>query len=310
MQRPNLKQIVKEAFEASSEDFCRVVQEARELIGKENGKIGNFEVFGRLVKLSPMGEALVVGDLHGDLESLIEILNRSNFLDKLSRGEKATLIFLGDYGDRGPLSAEVYYTLLKLKLHFPKQIILMRGNHEGPEDLLASPHDLPWQFQAKFGKAWQQAYEEIFKLFGFLYNAVIVEERYLMVHGGVPPQAKSLEDLAYAHERHPKESLLEDLLWSDPTDAISETCASPRGAGKLFGQKVADTVLQNFGVKVLIRGHEPCEEGYKIDHNGKVLTLFSRKGPPYFNVNCAYLMVELFKKPQNIMELTQYIHKF
>ncbi|MEM2691689.1 MAG: hypothetical protein QXS01_06295, partial [Candidatus Bathyarchaeia archaeon] len=77
MQKPNLKQIVKEAFEASSEDFCRVVQEARELIGKENGKMGNFEVFGRLVKLSPIGEALVVGDLHGDLESLIEILNRS-----------------------------------------------------------------------------------------------------------------------------------------------------------------------------------------------------------------------------------------
>ncbi|MEM0008021.1 MAG: metallophosphoesterase family protein [Candidatus Bathyarchaeia archaeon] len=310
MQKPNLKQIVKEAFEASSEDFCRVVQEARELIGKENGKMGNFEVFGRLVKLSPIGEALVVGDLHGDLESLIEILNRSNFLDKLSRDEKATMIFLGDYGDRGPLSAEVYYTLLKLKLHFPKQIILMRGNHEGPEDLLASPHDLPWQFQAKFGKAWQQAYEEIFKLFGFLYNAVIVEERYLMVHGGVPPQAKSLEDLAYAHERHPKESLLEDLLWSDPTNAISETCASPRGAGKLFGQKVTDTVLQNFGVKILIRGHEPCEEGYKINHEGKILTLFSRKGPPYYNPHGAYLKLELSHKLQKAEDLVEKVHKF
>ncbi|MEM2917874.1 MAG: metallophosphoesterase family protein [Candidatus Bathyarchaeia archaeon] len=253
---------------------------------------------------------MVVGDLHGDLESLIEILNSSNFLEKLSRDEKATMIFLGDYGDRGPLSAEVYYTLLKLKLRFPRQIILMRGNHEGPEDLLASPHDLPWQFQAKFGNGWQQAYWEIFQLFNCLYNAVIVEERYLMVHGGLPPQAKSLEDLAYAHERHPKESLLEDLLWSDPNNAISETCASPRGAGKLFGQKVTDTVLQNFNVKILIRGHEPNEEGYKIDHNGKILTLFSRKGPPYFNVNGAYLMVELSKKPQNIMELTQYIHKF
>ena len=310
MQKLNLKQIVKEAFEVSSEDFCSVVQEARKIICGENGKIGNFEVTGRLVKLSPVGEALIVGDLHGDLESLIEILTSSKFLDKLNQDANATMIFLGDYGDRGPLSAEVYYTLLKLKLHFPRQIILMRGNHEGPEDLMASPHDLPWQFQAKFGSSWEKAYREIFKLFNCLYNALIVEERYLMVHGGVPPQAKSLEDLAYAHERHPKESLLEDLLWSDPTNAISETCASPRGAGKLFGQKVTEAALQNFGVKVIIRGHEPCEGGYKINHDGKVLTLFSRKGPPYFNINGAYLTVELSKNLQKAQELMPCIRKF
>ena len=39
-------------------------------------------------------------------------------------------------------------------------------------------------------------------------------------------------------EKAPKESLLEDLFWNDPTGAISETRVSPRGAGKLFGQKV------------------------------------------------------------------------
>ncbi|MEM4713897.1 MAG: metallophosphoesterase family protein [Candidatus Bathyarchaeia archaeon] len=310
MQEPNLKQIIKEAFEASCEDFCRAVQEARELICKENGKVGNLEVFGRLVKLSPVGEALIIGDLHGDLESLIEILTRSNFLNKLNQNSNATIIFLGDYGDRGPLSAEVYYTILKLKLHFPRQVILMRGNHEGPEDLLASPHDLPWQLQAKFGNVWQEAYKEIFKLFKCLYNAVVVEERYLMVHGGVPPQAKNLEDLAHAHERHPKESLLEDILWSDPNEMINETCASPRGAGKLFGQKVTEVALQNFGVNVLIRGHEPCEEGYKISHNGKILTLFSRKGPPYFNLNGAYLVIELSKKPRNVRELISYVYRF
>ncbi len=131
-----------------------------------------------------------------------------------------------------------------------------------------------------------------------------------MVHGGPPPQAKTLEDLAYAHVRHPKESLLEDLLWSDPTDAISETCASHRGAGKLFGQKVTDAALQCFGVKIIIRGHEPCMEGYKIDHNGKILTLFSRRGPPYFNEHGAFLVVGLSGKPQNVMELQPCIHKF
>jgi protein phosphatase len=306
----DLSKIVKEAFDVSCKGFCQVVEEAVRLIEDERGKIGNFHVLGRLIKLEPVGKALIVGDFHGDLESLIDVLKSSGFLQKLSQDENAVAIFLGDYGDRGYYSAEVYYTLLKLKLRFPKQIILMRGNHEGPEDLMASPHDLPWQFQSRFGAEWEKAYTETRKLFHCLYNAVFVEERYLMVHGGPPPNAKSLEDLAYAHKKHPKESLLEDILWSDPTDAISETCSSPRGAGKLFGQKVTDTALQRFGVKILIRGHEPCPEGYKIDHDGKILTLFSRKGMPYFNSHGAYLAVELKKKLQNAQELIPYIHKF
>ncbi|MBX5321529.1 MAG: metallophosphoesterase family protein [Candidatus Bathyarchaeota archaeon] len=308
--KADLSKIVKEAFEVSCEGFCQVAGEAVRLIEGERGKIGNFHVLGRLIKLEPVGEALIVGDLHGDLESLIDILKSSGFPQKLSQDENAVAIFLGDYGDRGYYSAEVYYTLLKLKLNFPRQIILMRGNHEGPEDLMASPHDLPWQFQSRFDTEWMKAYTQIRELFNCLYNAVLVEDRYLMVHGGPPPKAKSLEDLAYAHVRHPKESLLEDLLWSDPTDAISETCASPRGAGKLFGEKVTNEVLQRFCVKVLIRGHEPCQEGYKIDHNGKILTLFSRKGPPYFNENGAYLLVQLSQKTQNTTELIKHIHKF
>jgi len=310
LRKLQLQEIVKEALNASCQKFCQLVEEAVKLLKSENGRIGNLEVVGRLVKLQPVGKALVVGDLHGDLESLIDLLNGSQFLQKMSQNSEAVAVFLGDYGDRGQYSAEVYYIILRLKLQFPRQIILLRGNHEGPEDLLASPHDLPWQFQTRFGEEWTKAYMRIRELFNYLYNAVIVMERYLMVHGGVPPQAKTLEDLAYAHTRHPRESLLEDLLWSDPTDAISETCASYRGAGKLFGQKITDAALQSFGVKVIIRGHEPCTEGYKIDHNGKILTLFSRRGPPYFNEHGAYLAVDLSQKPQNAMELVQFIHKF
>jgi len=187
---------------------------------------------------------------------------------------------------------------------------LMRGNHEGPEDLMASPHDLPMEFQMKFGEKWEGVYSKVREIFRCLYNAVLVEERYLIVHGGLPLETKTIEDLAYAQIKHPKQKFLEEILWSDPNEMISETCASPRGAGKLFGEKITSELLRKFNVKILIRGHEPCEEGFKISHRGKVLTLFSRKGPPYFNAYGAYLIVELSRKLENAKQLVPYIHKF
>jgi len=300
--------MAKEALKIQCKEFTRVVADATRLLTEENGSIGNFDVVGRLVKVEPSGEAVIVGDLHGDLESLTHILQESNFLQ---RAEKDTvLIFLGDYGDRGSYSAEVYYIILKLKLLFPEKIILMRGNHEGPEDLLAYPHDLPAQFQARFGERWDSAYSKIRQLFEHLYNAVFVKERYLMIHGGIPAQADTLEDLAYAHLKHPKQRILEDVLWSDPNEMVNGIHASPRGAGKLFGEDVTEKTLGKFDVKILIRGHEPCEKGFKINHKGKVLTLFSRKGPPYFNTYGAYLDVELSKKFENAEQLTRFIYMF
>jgi diadenosine tetraphosphatase ApaH/serine/threonine PP2A family protein phosphatase len=306
----DLSQIIKEALEVQCEDFIRLVEETVELLAKENGQVGSFNIIGRLAKIKPLGQAVIVSDLHGDLESLIQILKETNFMQKMNQNNKTILIFLGDYGDRGIHSAEIYYVVLKLKLLFPEQVILMRGNHEGPEDLLASPHDLPMQFQARFGEKWMDAYSKIRELFKHLYNAVVVEERYLMIHGGLPPQARTLEDLAYAHVKHPKQRLLEDMLWSDPTETIKGVCESPRGAGKLFGENITNQVLRRFNVKVLIRGHEPCRGGFKINHRGKILTLFSRKGPPYSNAHGAYLDVELSQKIENAEQLIPFIHTF
>jgi protein phosphatase len=301
---------VKEAMEIPADGFTILVAEARRLLEKESGRVGNLQILGRLVKMKPLGEALVVGDLHGDLESLIQILQQSEILQRMEKSQLVFLIFLGDYGDRGEFSAEVYYTVLSLKLQHPTQVVLMRGNHEGPSDLLASPHDLPMQFQNRFGKEWAEAYHSVLELFPLLCNSVLVEDRYLIVHAGLPQQARTVEDFAYAHTKHPKVKSLEDMLWSDPQESLKGTRASTRGAGHLFGEDVTTAVLKVLKAKILIRGHEPCSEGFKIDHDGKILTLFSRKGPPYFNTYGAYLDVDLSKKFQKATQLVPYVHKF
>ena len=303
-----LSQIVKEAFEIKTPQYTKTVEAVVDVLDGENGKVGNLHVKGRLVEVEPTGEALVVGDLHGDLESLVEILRQSNIIERMRKSTLSILIFLGDYGDRGACSAETYYTVLKLKLLHPEQVILMRGNHEGPKDLLPSPHDLPQQFQARFGG--NEAYSKTRELFERLYSALLINGRCMMVHGGLPKDLSTIDDLAYAHRLHPSCSFLEEILWSDPDETINGAVPSPRGAGRLFGKNITDRVLAKLNVKVLIRGHEPCENGYKINHEGEIVTLFSRKGSPYFNAYGAYLDVSLDETFEDAQQLVKCIHKF
>jgi len=302
-----LSSLFKESLTVSSESFLEVLGDAIEMLEKEKGKVGNLTFQNRIVKIEPKGDALIIGDLHGNLESLKTVLEKSGFLKRLASQSDAYLIFLGDYGDRGACSVEVYYVILSLKLAYPKQVILLRGNHEAPKSLMAYPHDLPIQFQLHFQNDWQVIYNNLYRFFDLLYNAAYVEGRYLMVHGGVSPQIHSFEDLAEANETS---GLLEILLWSDPDEAIQEVAASTRGAGILFGKKVTLQVLEALNLKVLIRGHEACEQGFKINHDGKVLTVFSTKGEPYFNSHAAYLNLSLEKKFENANQLNQSIVQY
>jgi protein phosphatase len=299
--------LIKEAKEATVDEFVELVNSVVELQAKDEGHVGDFQITGRLVHLTSEGEAIVVGDIHGDVESLFHLLKATNFIKRTKESQRCYLIFLGDYGDRGVRSPEVYYVVLKLKKAFPQNVVLMRGNHEGPRDLLAHPHDLPSHLYMKFGEDSSKAYAGLRKLFDTLHNAVLVKRRYILLHGGVPTQAKTLDDVAYAHEKHPGESHLEEILWSDPWEGLTGTLASPRGAGKLFGENETERFLRMLKVEILIRGHEPCADGFKINHNGKVLTLFSRKGAPYFNERGAYLQLDLGVVVKKAFELNEYV---
>lgn len=301
-----------EAVAVKSREFLSLVSQVSQILTREaeTGLMGELKIVGRLIHIPPKGEALIIGDIHGDLESLKYILYESSFLDKALNKHGVYLIFLGDYGDRGEYSPEVYYVILALKKLFPEKVILLQGNHEGPEDLLAHPHDLPHHMKRKFGPDGVTIYKELSKLFRRFYTAVLVKDRYVMLHGGVPSEAKTLEDVAFAHIKHPVESHLEEILWSDPADWISGKYPSPRGAGYLFGEDITVRFLELLKVKFLVRGHEPVDEGYKFNHGGRILTLFSRKGPPYYNVDAAYLTLDLALQPSFSEEIEQYIQRF
>jgi serine/threonine protein phosphatase 1 len=66
-----------------------------------------------------------IGDIHGDLPALDRIFERLPALDA-----NDTVVFLGDYVDRGPSSAEVVAFVRRLAKAGPMRIVALRGNHE------------------------------------------------------------------------------------------------------------------------------------------------------------------------------------
>ncbi len=65
--------------------------------------------------------ATVVGDIHGQFTDLLTLLK------KTGHPPDVTLVFLGDYVDRGPKSVETIVLLFLLKLQHPNRVVLLRG---------------------------------------------------------------------------------------------------------------------------------------------------------------------------------------
>ncbi|MBX9830957.1 serine/threonine protein phosphatase [Candidatus Babeliales bacterium] len=75
-----------------------------------------------------------MGDYHGSIHSLLRTIWRlavAGLLDdNFKLRDDVYLIFLGDFVDRGRYGAEVWYTLMQLKLANWNKVHLVRGNHE------------------------------------------------------------------------------------------------------------------------------------------------------------------------------------
>lgn len=106
-----------------------------------DGRVGSRRMRGKIVgrgssdirsakTLGPKGHrAYAIGDIHGRLDLLNEILRRIQADNAGRKKARTTVVFLGDLIDRGPQSAEVVERLRKLRPGFAELVFLM-GNHE------------------------------------------------------------------------------------------------------------------------------------------------------------------------------------
>lgn len=71
------------------------------------------------------GRTFAIGDIHGEAEHLTTLLGRLPALDA-----DDTLVFLGDYLDRGANSKDIVERLMSLPTRTPAKVVCLRGNHE------------------------------------------------------------------------------------------------------------------------------------------------------------------------------------
>jgi Icc-related predicted phosphoesterase len=255
---------------------------------------------GKLVQISNPQSLTVVGDLHGDLESFEKILaNRK-------KEENNYIIFLGDYADRGEKGVEIIEKLIELKNN--ENVVLLKGNHEDYDsrgDPKFSPCTLIDEVQCKRG-FWRSYFsKKLEPFFDGLYLAAIAD-KILFVHGGISSSIKSLDDL-----KHPELSG-EDILWSDPdkTGRKGEYC-NRRGAGVEFGEDVTEKVLNNIGVSLLVRSHQPrlASNGPNLTQK-KVVTISSTNvygGMPHYLEIPGSKIGEITSSPIEIKKYTKFL---
>ncbi|KAL4172734.1 hypothetical protein KRP22_007897 [Phytophthora ramorum] len=233
-------------------------------------------------------QLIVVGDLHGQLEDLLTILDKCGV-----PSSKTWYLFNGDFVDRGSHGVEVMLLLLAFKLLHPEFVFLNRGNHE--ERMINEVFGFKAEVYAKYnpnngvtgdlGPRYSpstifQKFEAVFDLFPIF---ALVNRSVFVVHGGLSNHKDvTINELLQLNHRREVPSLgmgradelFTNLLWSDPRDANGWSPSS-RGAGVEFGPDITKAFCTKNGINLVIRSHECREEGFEITHDGLLVTVFS-----------------------------------
>ena len=271
-----------------------------EILGGEHGH--EYFVDENIAYRPKDGEVVLVGDTHGDPEGIFSILEQTEFIEKMEKGDKKMkLVFLGDYIDRGKESLKTISLVLKLKRKYPGNIILLRGNHERKgQSIFSQPEEhsfvkeLRGHFDKnqegllKFFRGESEAGEIFFNfhlLFEKLPSVLVAGNGLIAVHGGAPTDTvSSLKELN-------DKDILRQMQSNDPTKKYLGTADNPRGLGaNTFGKDHFSIFMEKIGATVMARSHEVVfKRGGKIVSimfDERLVTIFSNGGQR--SVNSAY----------------------
>ncbi|GER25383.1 serine/threonine-protein phosphatase, partial [Striga asiatica] len=222
----------------------------------------------------------IFGDLHGQFGDLMRLFDE--YGSPSTAGDIAYIdyLFLGDYVDRGQHSLETITLLLALKVEYPHQVHLIRGNHEAAD--INALFGFRIECIERMGERdgiW--AWHRINRLFNWLPLAALIEKKIICMHGGIGRSINHVEQIENIQRPIPMEAgsiVLMDLLWSDPTenDSVEGLRPNARGPGLVtFGPDRVMEFCNNNDLQLIVRAHECVMDGFERFAQGHLITLFS-----------------------------------
>ena len=214
----------------------------------------------------------ICGDTHGQFNDLLRLFEFGG------RPPNTNYLFLGDYVDRGKNSIETMGLLLAYKIKYPKNIFLLRGNHES---------EIINHVYGFFDECKRRYNIKIYKLFSDCFNwlpiSALVDDKILCMHGGLSPDLTSLDKIRkiVRPTEVPDKGLLCDLLWSDPDRNAQGWGGNERGVSVTFNEKTVEDIVQKLDIDLVCRAHQVVENGYEFFADKKLVTVFS--APNYCN---------------------------
>ena len=211
---------------------------------------------------------IIVGDLHGHILDLYRVFKEFGLPDKIP------YVFLGDLVDRGEFSLETVILVFLLKLNFPDNVYLIRGNHEF--ELLSGNCGFAKQINDHYDD-FSEVFEAFCITFSFIPLGCLIDGSTLCLHGGLGPGVFSLSQ--FRKQERPINDFADDfvnsVLWSDPQEGLQGFAPSNRGTGFFFGRDAAKEFLEANNIKTIVRGHECVRPGIQWMFDNSVVTVFT-----------------------------------
>lgn len=213
------------------------------------------------------GPITIVGDLNGHLPDLLRVLQ------KTGSPNIRKYLFLGNTVNRGQFSIEVISLILIMKILYPQQVFLIRGQCEFRE--FCESEGFLREIETLYEN--KTLYLPFIQMFNILPVAAIVNKKILCLNGGFGP---SIDDLSTISQlKRPlvtfNSQVLVELFWSDPTEALPMYLPSSRGYGNLYGEQALNDFLKAIKMKKLIRGHQCVAQGCQPLFDNQLITVFT-----------------------------------
>lgn len=211
----------------------------------------------------------VCGDTHGQFFDLLNIFESFGQITN-----NHAYLFNGDFVDRGSWSCEVALLLYSLKILYPHRIFINRGNHETVDmnKIYGFEGECVYKYSEKLYRIFTES-------FNWLPLATLIGKSYLVMHGGLfSDDSIMVQDInkikRSANKQPAKEGIEMELLWTDPQTEEGRS-PSKRGIGMQFGPDITAAFCDKNNLKCIIRSHEVRMDGVELEHNGRLVTVFS-----------------------------------